>query len=332
MKKSVTVEDIKRRAFFHWENNTGHNWRDPVSNWVQSEREAVEARPRMPYMVIDQNCFRDEEFVKDLLNRASVLDWQVLLPDAALMEMLKSEKWEYTMRRSLAHLAEAPELVSVALGFGELMRAERDTGEPVEDLIDYQVTRIFRDMLGELRSGQSGPVLALARAQIENAQDLAARQQLRHEHNKTVLKHLVDAWKVELSQDEIKGLGRDPSKCVGLCASVSMTRTCVIGLSNGGYSDNAARRLSAEPSVSGYWTVTLSALALNWLVAGGLDSLRPEKATNDFVDIDYVVSGVLGCALFSREARLNQLYEMMCAVAEARWEWIRELYAGASIN
>jgi hypothetical protein len=35
----VTENDIRTRAYFHFENRTGNRWQDPDSNWSQAEAE-----------------------------------------------------------------------------------------------------------------------------------------------------------------------------------------------------------------------------------------------------------------------------------------------------
>lgn len=318
-----TEEDIRRRAYFHWLNKTHHNWEDPVANWLRAEIEAYDLRYKYPYIVIDQNCFRDEALTLKIKEESKIFGWQILLPDVSMMEMLKGQQWETSMRRSLAYLASSPELVSLALSLGDLMRAERASGEPIGDLVDGLTTPIFRQLLREIDSGIDGAIFAKVRAGIVDAQSLASQQSLRHTDNKAMLVSLIDAWRKELSGDEVRKLKATPQNQVNLWASVQMANTCVIGLKNGGYPDKAAQVLSVEPSVSGCWVSCLSALALNWLVFGGIDSLPPEKATNDLVDLDYILLGVLSCELYSKENRVRDLYQNMGYVMDARWKWVR---------
>ena len=325
-----TEEDIRRRAYFHWLKKTHHRWEDPVANWLRAEIEAYSLRYRYPYIVVDQNCLRDEALISEIKAKSKILGWQILIPDVSMMEMLKSQEWESTMRHSLRYLASCPDLVSLALGFGEIMRAERDSGEPIDDLVDDLITPNFRQLLIEIDSGIDGKVIAKVRAGIVDAQDLAKRQFLRHTNNKAMLVSLRDAWRKELSDKEIRELRSDPRKQVDLWASVQMTKTCVIGLENGGYPIKAAQMLSAEPSVSGCWVSCLSALALKWLVLGGIEALPPKKVTNDLVDVDYIVLGTLSCELHSKENRVKELYQNMGHVMDARWKWVCTLYDGAT--
>ena len=158
-------------------------------------------RYRYPYIVVDQNCLRDEALISEIKAKSKILGWQILIPDVSMMEMLKSQEWESTMRHSLRYLASCPDLVSLALGFGEIMRAERDSGEPIDDLVDDLITPNFRQLLIEIDSGIDGKVIAKVRAGIVDAQDLAKRQFLRHTNNKAMLVSLRDAWRKELSDN-----------------------------------------------------------------------------------------------------------------------------------
>lgn len=325
MRQQPTEEDIRRRAYFHWLNQSHPSWNDPIANWFRAETESYKLRYRHPYIVVDQNCLRDEALILKQKEKSKALRWQILLPDVSMMEMMKGPKWEYSTRRSLEFLASFPELVSIALGLGELMRSERESCEPIVDIVDDLINPLFRELLKEINSGTDGAMFAKIRAGIVDAQNLANRQLLRHTQNKAMLISLRDAWKGELSDDDIRKLRRDPTMQVDLWASVTMTRTCVIGLKNGGFSDKAAQILAAEPSVSGCWVSCLSALALDWYVRGGIDTLLPERATNDLVDLDYIVLGVLSCDLLSKENRVIKMYGDISEVMDARWNWVRNI-------
>ena len=83
----------------------------------------------LPYIVLDQNVLRDEARIKKAIHLVpGGVQGGFLLPDVAIMEMLKSKEWEYTLRRSLEFLVSMQNRVFVSWGIGELLRKERELG------------------------------------------------------------------------------------------------------------------------------------------------------------------------------------------------------------
>src|SRR4051812_42898825 len=54
---------------------------------------AFDSRPVLPYVVIDQNCLRDEGIVSQALRSAREGGELIVLTEAAFFEMMKSGEW-----------------------------------------------------------------------------------------------------------------------------------------------------------------------------------------------------------------------------------------------
>ena len=79
-----------------------------------------------PYIVVDQNAFRDPMLLGPALKHARDTGARLLVIDAAMLEMTKHpDRWESTMRQSLAPFAACPELVALGRGVPDLMKQER---------------------------------------------------------------------------------------------------------------------------------------------------------------------------------------------------------------
>lgn len=61
-------------------------------------------RPLLPYIIIDQNVLRDRKIISHTLYRCKKDGLSILFTDAAILEMLKGDKWVDTTRRSLVGL------------------------------------------------------------------------------------------------------------------------------------------------------------------------------------------------------------------------------------
>ena len=161
-----------------------------------------------PYIVLDQNVLRDEAQIKSALALTAEYQARLLLPDVALMEMMKNEHWEDIARQSLALLSTMPSRVAIAWGAGELLRREHAAGQPQIDLVDEEVTNQFRSMLAQLAKK---PETALddLRPYIPGAQTLAQRQHLDHARNKDRVLRMVTSWKAVLTPEGIDRLRKE---------------------------------------------------------------------------------------------------------------------------
>ncbi|WP_148712777.1 hypothetical protein [Corallococcus sp. AB030] len=275
----------------------------------------------LPYIVLDQNVLRDEVQIRSALELATKYQTSLLLPDVALMEMMKNEQWESTARRSLALLAKTPSRIAIAWGTGELLRNELAAGHPQIDLVDNEVTEQFRAVLEQLRTKPQSALDEL-RPHIPGAQSMAQRQHLNHQHNKNRILRMVDAWKGILKPEAIKALRRENSDDLfqALLASENLTNLFEDWLKGADFPPDAARRLAAERSITSHVCLCYAALGLRWLKRQGIEGVQSEKVTNDLVDMDYVLIASFCIKLFTKEGNVNRMLEDIKAVAELRNE------------
>lgn len=282
-----------------------------------------------PYIVLDQNVLRDEAQIQSALELADKCQAWLLLPDVALMEMMKNEHWEDTARRSLALLSTRPNQVAVAWGVGELFRRELAAGRPQIDLVDEEVTNQFRLMLAQLAKN---PKIALDdwRPHIPAAQALAQRQHLDHEHNKDRVLRMVKSWKAILTPEGINRLRKEEDDTLfqALLASDHITRLFEEWLKrlfetwplDVDFNPESARRLATERSITSHVSLCYAALGLRWLKYQGIEGARGDKVTNDVVDMDYVLLASFCIDLFTKEGKVKKMLENIKAVAALRDE------------
>ena len=71
----------------------------------------------MNVYVVDQNAMRKDRNILPF-TISNKPDAQFIVPDVALVEMVKSEKWEYTMQRSFELLAREAHRTFISLSVG----------------------------------------------------------------------------------------------------------------------------------------------------------------------------------------------------------------------
>lgn len=109
----------------------------------------------MRYLVLDQNFMRTPE-LRGLVEGRS--DTSFIVPDTALVEMAKHERWEDTMRGSFEALASAVDRTYLSISVSEAMKTElRDRraitrAELLPDNFTKTVRELIRALAGSVES------------------------------------------------------------------------------------------------------------------------------------------------------------------------------------
>lgn len=222
------------------------------------------------------------------MHRARTDGDYIVVTDMALAEMMKSQQWESTTKRSLQILSEDPALVACSKAIGPLMKEEFDSGEPASSILDEEVSEKVRHLLGEVRNGD-GSTLEHVRKVIQDARELGQRQHFDHTRNKAQLTQIVRSWKEDLSADDLRAVRRgDEERIRELLSNGEMQGTCINALVGAGYERSLAIRLTMDPSVTSHEFLTFVAIGLRWL--DGIEGADEKKITNDLADKDYIVT------------------------------------------
>jgi hypothetical protein len=105
----------------------------------------------MRYYVLDQNVMR-KPILNELVQSGQAVSF--IVPDTALVEMVKNECWEDTMRGSFAALAPVMDRTFVSLSVGEAIRTERADLKPVDraSLLPQEFATCVRQLIRGLTS------------------------------------------------------------------------------------------------------------------------------------------------------------------------------------
>ena len=256
--------------------------------------------------VLDQNYLRSDDLKTLVVTEPTA---KFVLPDVALLEMCKGDKWRETMQCSLETLAKVPGRVMQYMSVGEALNFELANLKSVEGrLLPKALTNFVRSIMRDVSANDdSGPGVSLIAARIKQVQDEIRNEELDHGRNQNSLKTRTDIIKSALGAQKLKELknGKISDEVrLGVIHSVAndLIRTF---LSNEGHSMNRSKVfLKQKPLMLRFYLLSVRH-AFDWAKNGGLESYPAEKATNDILDQEYVAIASFFDKIKSRETRVN---------------------------
>ena len=249
--------------------------------------------------VVDQNMMRSDELRAKV---ATQTDCCFIIPDAALEEMVKHEKWEQTMRGSFRILAPALDRVFVSAGIGELLRVERDERRAVsvEEILPCDLTVGARELVAAILQG--GQPLATVRNKIESLRLEVSAERPSGDLLKARMLDSVSRLKgingVELTA-EIRSARISGDARLGLLKALTEALT-----------EEFAGFDSDEQCLVEPWRLATTRLICatlwyheHWLAEGGLHSATPTTVVNDAFDMDYAITASFFDDLLTKDRR-----------------------------
>ncbi len=261
------------------------------------------------FYVVDQNYYRDDRLASKLKNDK---DARFVIPDVAFIEMTKSNSWESTIRQSLEFLSQYPNRCYASKSVPEMMQFEIRTRKSADGFMIYrEFTRVVRSLLREIKTGQDGSAFERFRSEVESIRTDLAEEQLQHDLNLGTLSGLVEITrgclgtkvlnllrKGELSAQEIADLAlmSAPNLMSSFYRRVDFPTHRVPSFLK-------RKPLTFRVILLKYW------LSLDWVARGGIETLSDKKATNEFMDQDYVVAASYFDGILSNDAKVNRSFE-----------------------
>lgn len=257
------------------------------------------------HLVLDQNYLRFEGLTQLISAEPDAI---FILPDVALIEMCKGEKWRQVMRSSLAFLSKIPDNVRLSLCVGEAIRKESATFTSIEGrLLPDEFNDFKNSFLMDVAENKSSPRgLDLIAARIESAQQDFRDDELNHAKNHEKNLKLNSKIKAGLGSKLIKALRNRR-----ITQDARLTIICELAqkllqdflLTEGLSKQHASDFISQKPLLLRYY-ILLVQQDIEWIKVGGLESQPAERITNNLMDQDYVLIGSFFDALLSRDGRV----------------------------
>lgn len=270
------------------------------------------------YYIVDQNFFRSDE-LKQKIEECKKINF--VIPDVALLEMFKSEKWEETMRGSLSILSSHPTRTHMAICIGDGIRHETTQWKSISgNLLNKNFTTFLRDLLHCVNTGKSSAYLEKIRDQHKNTVESLAQSELNHEGNKSRLEKLIKSLHKILSEEFIKGIRSNKITREERLTLIKQIAPRLMGeyfelqvIST----EKSKFFLKKKPLLIRIMYLKIW-LCLDWISKGGFESVRDEKITNDLLDHNYVAIASFFDGILSREVRVNEAYEDLKWMLNAR--------------
>jgi hypothetical protein len=238
------------------------------------------------FYLLDQNVMRHETLAALVQDAAA----SFVIPDTSLVEMVKSDKWEATMRGSFAILLPAVSRCFVTLSVPEALRFELGTGAPVDRdrLLFDEGTNELRNLIQALPT--SGAALDDARHRINGLREPLLNAEVDAAGDKARLEQLV----------AMVAKNGGP-KLVADLRSGRISREAQLGLlleatphilAAGQSCDAAETNLMVQSGsllLRFYYLRVRS--ALRWTACGGLATAKPQTVLNERLDQEYILIG-----------------------------------------
>ena len=275
--------------------------------------------PNLPYLVLDQNECRNRKKAMRLFRRCKQRNLKILLADVAIYEFSNVRRPDVTWRRSLEYLCFEPSLVVVGRSIGEMMKEEILTGKPITNIMDKEGTKAFQNLLSELRDNDEDG-LEKALANVKRIIGNEKRKRNIHKWKKAIVTKRRDSWQKSLPKSYLAILRSNPDKTVvRLLADLGRAAFIREQAMRDKCSGDAACALAVTPGVYSHAISALDALALDWLAKGGLDGVKPESITNDWFDMDYIVTATFCSGLLTKDKRVKRTYKALTKALERRY-------------
>lgn len=273
---------------------------------------------QLRYLVVDQNFLRADELRSQLVSDPSLC---IVLPDLAFLEITKNERWELTLRLSLAVLAAYRQRVFVGRSVSESLRYELGHGKPVTGHMTHrEATRYVREILASVESGTEGEGIARIRSNPDNHLQELQRDYLDHGANKLHASKLVDATKLlapSAFAKRVRGSRASREERLEFLAKQAPSILVGVLMDNGFSRERAISFARKKPMLLRYFYLKMWA-SIDWLEMGRLEGLGEKKVTNDLLDHEYVLTATFFDGVLSKERKVNDAYHDLMHLLSGR--------------
>ena len=266
----------------------------------------------MNVYVVDQNAMRkDRNILPPTISNEP--DAQFIVPDVALVEMVKTEEWEGTMRPSFALLAPEAHRTFFSLSVGEAIQNEIRNCKASDRvaLLPQDLQKFFRSFLIELASGSDGDAMSKVHGGIGQTRLELLKHELNADAAKTRVEKMVEAWVKGLDPDIVKRLKNGTYDDAHRLALIKLNGDeffLKIALDLGMTEPAAKVFRSGKPMLLRY--LYLMALnALRWVIKDGLSSAKPKIVHNHIMDMQYVLIASFFDDLLTLDNEARKVYD-----------------------
>ncbi|MFZ3218420.1 MAG: hypothetical protein WA174_00220 [Rhodoferax sp.] len=263
--------------------------------------------------VIDQNVMQRPELPRFFAEHP---DAKYVVPDTGLVEMVKSEKWEYTFKRNFAALVPVVTRCFMSLSVQEAREYELKRRVSIEgQLLPDDFTCLLRGAIVGSQPGNDNATMQQLRRKMDGARAVLAAEDLNGPVLREELTHLIAEARSKLTLEELRACKREGQP--GRLSRLGITRDVgdalyVAHMRNMKVPLSVSRRLWKTGGMHRRWAYMLVHQAMQWLGEGGLESAPDKTVLNDILDQDYVLMASFFDGLLSIEKGSLRAYEDLC--------------------
>ena len=275
-------------------------------NPENTETQVDRAEPQGPDFVLDQNEMR-RGALRRLTQRSG--PWRLILPDTSIIEMSKSDAWQYTMRRSFNEIVHLKDRVFGTISVGEAIRYERDEQKPITraGLIDDKVSAFFRDLIEVMTSSHRYPGRIAA---LQDAMGHMRPAVALVETNPEKAKAEVIAYTESFQKDAGKGIHKGlRNRAINKQAQLGLLRVAlpyILKFSFPELKTVDTARLETEKPFTFRFVCLKMLNAMRWARDGGLNTAKPSKVLNGLLDLEYALFASFFDGLLSKDKIANE--------------------------
>ncbi len=262
--------------------------------------------------VVDQGCLRDEKLIIDLQRRCEMTGGRIALPYYGLVEILKSEHWEFVANQSLRWLAQRPCLVVVLRHPSRLIRAELNEPDKPVELVDDCLTSRLRCALNEHEQGRFSDHFRQIQPRDQVLLDAETARLSAMDLDQCLRRELSEARKKELRKGDLKNLLADLAGEIGEVL-------CVQALHGAG-GRKQIQQAAGRPGICFATVMAWYLRPAGWLATGGLEAQSSEKLVNDRIDDEYVVPGAVCGELLTKDKRARKRHRQLSTLLRMKSE------------
>ena len=263
------------------------------------------------YAILDQNYLRkiDSEYFRDNPNII------LIIPDAGLMEMCKSDSWKEIMFNSLKGLSDNPTKCNTTIGIGQAFRYETKNRHSIDGKwFDKELTQLLRKLVTEISQSKDSEVIKRMDKDMISIQDKLKNDELNDTMNKKILGDQIDIIKGMISPEKIKALR---SKKVTLQEKLDTIKESAPSflresLYQAGFPKNIIGNFLKQKPALLRWTYLRIWYELDWIEKGGFDNAK--TITNDYIDQDYILTATFFDKFLSGDQKAIDAYNAISKI------------------
>jgi hypothetical protein len=271
--------------------------------------------------VIDQGYFRNKDLIIKI--KSSAENEFYIVTEDALIEMFKSDKWEKVSTNSLSIIKDFKEKILVTNPIGLIREKEIETKKAYHNFVDPISTKLFWDLLDEIKNGMVGKISKEFQQNILRTQQYKSKKVLDHEKNKRLYLQIVTQFQEQMGPTLRNDLRKNQVKIEDIYQLILEGVEECFRYPNGAFNRMNEAELeyliSCKP-VHYFLYATLLYEAFYWQQKLGLSQMNSKKITNYILDTNYVIIAIYSKGILSEDGFVNELIHHLKVIANLKFE------------